>query len=255
MIYKFCLVPGLIRPYVGEESQCELPGLPLLRTCKAILNEAGYELYKNTFIVSDWEDSDLIFEACLRYPERRPMLKSLELRFGSYELEDDDIFDISEEVEEEYPPEDFQQFGSQASSTMERVRSQEEHLRLKERVREQLWTGKMFHILDDTRLEHLRLNLDDCFCDLTCCDLYYSAFWTFALGFARVIPKKLELVGVPEDQVESLRKAWVQITTFGTLTRMRTAPVEHDMIKQLKGWDFDSFMENVTREMEEMGET
>ena len=118
---------------------------------------------------------------------------------------------------------------------MERVRRREEHFRLKDRVREERWSGKMFHILDDTRLEHLRLDLEECQCHLECCDLYYNAFWTFAPGFARVVPKRLELVGVPESEVESLRKDWVQITTLGTLTRMRTAPVEHEMIKQLKG--------------------
>ena len=255
MIYKLCLVPGEIRPYVDEGSQRKLPGLPLLCTCKAVLNEAGYELYKNTFIVSDWVESDMIYEACLRYPERRPMLKSLELKFGAYELELHDRAEVLENIEKEYPPEAFQQFGSQASREMKRVRRREEHFRLKDRVREERWSGKMFHILDDTRLEHLRLNLEECCCDLGCCDLYYNAFWTFAPGFARVVPRRLELVGVPEAEVERLRKDWVQMTTFGTLTRKRTAPVEHDMIKQLEGWDFDSFMENVTEEREDEGET
>lgn len=255
MIYKCCLVPGKIRPYVDRESQRELPGLPLLRTCKAILNEAGYELYKNTFIVSDWEESDLIFEACLRYPERRPMLKSLELKFGTYELHSDNREEVRVDLVEEYPPEAFQQFGSRASTEMERVRRREAHLRLKDVVREDRWSGKMLHILDDTELEHLRLNLEECYCDLECCDLYYNAFWTFAPGFEWILPKRLELVGVPESDVESLREDWVQMTTFGTLTRMRTAPVEREMIKQLKGWDFDTFMENVTDELEDTGET
>ena len=101
MIYKFCLVPGLIRPYVYDFTEAALPGLPLLRTCKVILDEAGYELYKNTFIVSDRVESDLIFEACLRYPERRPMLKSLDLRFGAYELDDVDKDEVRKHVEEE----------------------------------------------------------------------------------------------------------------------------------------------------------
>ena len=255
MIYKFCLVPGLIRPYVYDCTEASLPGLPLLRTCKVILDEAGYEPYKNTFIVSDRVKSDLILEACLRYPERRPMLKSLDLRFGAYELDDVDKDEVRKDVEEEYPPEAFQQFGSQASSTMERVRRREEHFRLKDRVRDERWSGKMFHILDDTRLKHLRLDLEECQCHLECCDLYYNAFWTFAPGFTRVVPKRLELVGVPESEMESLRKDWVQITTLGTLTRMRTAPVEHEMIKQPKGWDFDFFMENVTDEREKRGKT
>lgn len=255
MIYKLSLVPGLIRPYVDEGSQRELPGLPLLCTCKAILDEAGYELCKNTFIVSDWAESRLIFEACLRYPERRPMLKSLELKFGAYELDSDDRLEVRQDVEEEYPPEAFEEFGAQASDTMETVRRREEHLRLKDRVREERWSGKVFHILDDTRLEHLRLNLDECCCDLECCDLYSNAFWTFAPGFARVLPERLELVGVAESDVESLRKDWVQMTTYGTLTRMRTAPVEHEMIKQLKSWEFDNFMQKVTDELEDRGET
>ena len=255
MIYKWSLVPGLIRPYVDEGSQRELPGLPLLCTCKAILDEAGYELYKNTFIVSDWDESRYIYKACLRYPERRPMLKSLELKFGAYELNSDDRHEVRWDVEEEYPPEAFEEYGAQASDTMETVRRQEEHLRLKKRVREERWSGKMYHILDDTRLEHLRLNLDECCCDLECCDLYYNAFWSFAPGFEEGLPKRLELVGVPEADMESLREDWVKIATFGTLTRMRTAPIESEMIKQLKGWDFDSFMENVTDELEDQGET
>lgn len=248
MIYKFCLVPGLIYPLITEEFQRVPPGLPLLRTCKAILDEAGYELYKNTFVVSDWVDSDHIYDACLRYPERRPMLKSLELRFSNYELNAPDRDEIRKDVEEEYPPEAFQQFGSQASDEMESVRKEERHLRLKDRLRVGLWRDKMFHILDDTRLEHLRLNLDECWCDSRCCTLDYSALWTFAPEFARVLPKRLEFGGKLLPETDSLIKDWVQITTFGTMTRMRGAPVEQDMIKQLEGWDFDSFMENVTNE-------
>lgn len=255
MIYKLCLVPGLIRPFVHHDSQRELPGLSLLCTCKAILNEARYELYKNTFIVSDWYESDLIYVACLRYPERRPMLKSLELRFGAYELEEDNKTEVTYEVVEEHPSEAFQQFGPQASHTMERVRGREIHARLKDTLRDDRWRGKMYHILDDTELEHLRLNLTKCDCHLECCDLYYNAFWTFEPGFARGMPKKLELVGVPEPKVERLRKNWVGITTFGTLTRMGMAPVEQEMIKQLKGWDYDSFMRKVNRELEKRGET
>lgn len=256
MIYKLCLVPGLIRPFTQASAQRKLPGLSLLRTCKAILNEARYELYKNTFIVSDWYESDLIYEACLRYPERRPMLKSLELRFGAYELEDDHKSDVTVEVEEEYPSEAFQQFGPRASRTKERVRRREIHTRLKATLRDVLWCGKMSHILDDTELEHLRLNLYECDCHLECCDLYYNAFWTFKPGFARAMPKRLELVGVtkPSPKVERLRKDWVGITTFGTLTRTGLAPVEQEMIKQLKGWDYDSFMRKVTRELEKRGD-
>ena len=243
MIYKFCLVPGLIRPHIHAYQDRELPGLPLLRTCKAIFNEAGFELYKNTFIVSDWQESLFIFDACLRYPERRPMLKSLELRFGPYELLDDDRIEVLEQIEEDYPPEAFERYGAQASDRMETVRRRKEHRRLKDRMREERWSGKMIHILKNTSLEHLRLNLEECCCHFECCDLYYNAFWTFAPGFARVLPKRLELVGVPEDEVESLRENWVQLTTFGTLTRMRKAPTEPEMIEQLKGWDFDFFME------------
>ena len=256
VIYKLCLVPGLIRPYRYDLGHNELTGLPLLRTCKAILNEAGYELYKNTFIVSDWVESDKIYEACLRYPQRRPMLKSLELRVGAYELELDDRVDVDEEVEEEYPSTAFQHFGPRASRNMNRVRRREVHARLKDKVREERWVGKMYHILGDTSLEHLRLNLSECCCHLECCDLYYNAFWTFAPGFASgAMPKRLELTGVPESQMEGLRKDWMDITTIGTLTRMRMAPVEQEMINQLKGWDFDSFMQKVTREREERGKT
>ena len=256
MIYKLCLVPGLIRPFV-DSSQRELPGLSLLCTCKAILNEARYELYKNTFIVSDWWESDILYEACLRYPDRRPMLKSLELRFGAYELVDDNEADVTIEVEEEYPSEAFQQFGLQASRNMERARRREIHARPKKTLRDDRWCGKMYHILDHTKLEHLRLNLCECDCHLECCDLYYNAFWTFEPGFARAMPKRLELVGVPEpsSKVERLRKDWVGITTFGTLTRMGMAPVEQETIKQLEGWDYDSFMRKVTRELKKRGKT
>ena len=255
MIYKLCLVPGLIRPFMDNESQRELPGLPLLCTCKAMLNEARYELYRNTFIVSDWFESDLIYEACLRYPERRLMLKSLELRFGAYELEEDNRAEVTWEVEQEYPSAAFQQFGPQASHNMEEVRRREIHAGLKDALRDDRWRGKMYHILNDTELEHLRLNLTECDCHLECCDLHYNAFWTFEPGFARAMPKRLELVGVPEPEVERLRKDWVGIITFGTLTRMGMSPVEQEMINQLKGWDYDSFMEKVTLELEERGET
>ena len=256
MIYKLRLVPGLICPFVHDRSEREFRGLSLLCTCKAIFNEARYELYKNTFIVSDWLESDLIYEACLRYSERKAMLKSLELRFGSYELEDDHKADVTIEVEEEYLSEAFQQFGPQASHTMERVRCREIHTRLKATLRDDRWGGRMFHILKDTELEHLQLNLYECDCHLECCDLYYNGFWTLKPGFARAMPKRLELVGVtePSPKVERLRKDWVGITTFGTLTRTGMAPVEQEMIKQLKGWNYDSFTRKVTRELEKTGD-
>ena len=256
MVYKHCLVPGLIRPFTGS-FQRELPGLPLLTTCKAILNEARYELYKNTFIVSNWNESDLLYEACLRYPERRRMLKSLELRFGSYELDDDHKADVTLEVEEEWPPEVFRQSGFQTSHYMNMVRRREAHPRLKTILRDFRWRGKMINILDDTELEHLRLNLYECACHLECCKMYYNAFKTFERGFARGVPKRLELVNVPEDssKVKRLKKHWVGITTFGTLKRMGMAPGEQEMIKQLKGWDYDSFMRKVARELNSRGKT
>ena len=257
MVYKHCLVPGLIRPSTGIAER-EIPGLPLLRTCQTILTEARYELYKNTFIVSDCEESDLIYEACLQYPERRRMLKSLELRFGPYELcHIDHVKDVTFEVEEEYPSEAFQQYGPRASRTMDRVRRREIHARLKILLRDVLWDEKMAHILDDTELEHLRLNLFECDCHLLCCDLYYNAFETFEHGFARGVPKRLELVNIPEtsSKVERLKKDWVGNTTFGTLKRMGMAPGEQEMIKQLKGWDYDSFKRKVARELKSRGKT
>lgn len=175
MIYNFCLVPGLIRPLTGIYDR-RLPGLPLLRTCKAILKEARYELYKNTFFVSDFEEAGLLYRACLHYPERRRMLKSLELRFGSYELDHDHIEEVKYMVEEKFPSEAFQQHGPQASRTMERVRRREIHARLKDTLRHNLWRIKMSYILGETELEHLRLNLTECCCHLECCDLYYNAF-------------------------------------------------------------------------------
>ena len=120
MIYNFCLVPGLISPRSLNHG-LELPGLPLLRTCKAIFKEARCEIYKNTFIVSDWQEADLLYEACLHYDDRRLMLKSLELRFESDELDIDHVAKVMSEVEEEFPPEAFRQYGPQASRTMESV--------------------------------------------------------------------------------------------------------------------------------------
>ena len=248
MVYKHCLVPGLIRPFTGS-FQRELPGLPLLTTCKAILNEARYELYKNTFIVSNWNESDLLCEACLRYPECRRMLNSLELRFGPYELDDDHKVDVTLEVAEEYPPEVFHQFGSQASHYMNMVRRREIHPRLKIVLRDDRWRGKMINILDDTELEHLRLNLYECECHLECCKMYYNAFKTFERGFAKGVPKRLELVNIPET------KDWVGITTFGTLKRMGMRPGEQEMINQLEGWDKKSFMRKVAWELKKRGKT
>ena len=183
------------------------------------------------------------------------MLKSLKLRFGAYELEEDNKAEVTYEVEEEHPSEPFQRFGPQASHTMESVRRREIHARLKDTLRDDRWREKMYHILDDTELEHLLLNLTECDCHLECCDLYYNAFWTFEPGFARAMPKNLELVGVLEPKAERLRKNWVGITTFGTLTRMGMAPFEQEMIKQLKGWNCDKFMRKVTRELEKPEET
>ena len=244
MIYNFCLVPGLISPRSLNHGH-ELPCLPLLRTCKAIFKEARCEVYKNTFIVSDWQEADLLYEACLHYDDRRLMVKSLELRFESDELDIDYVQKVTYEVEEEFPPEAFQQYGPQASRTMERVRHREIHARLTDTLREDRWRGKMSKILGSTELEHLRLDLTDC------CDLYYNAFWTFAPGFwSGTMPKTMELVGVPEIQVERLRKDWMAITAFGTLTNSPWAPGRQDLIEQIKALDLDEFMQKIRHERE-----
>ena len=254
MIYNFCLVPGLISPRSVNHDR-RLPGLPLLRTCKAIHKEARCEIYKNTFIVSDWQEADLLYEACLHDPERGLMVKYLELRFGSYELDIDHEEEVKHEVEEEFPSETFQQYGPQASPTMERVRRREIHARLKDTLRNDRWRGKMSQILGETELEHLRLDLTDCCCYLGCCDLYYNAFWTFAPGFwSGTMPKTMELVGVPETQMERLRKDWVAITAFGTLTNSTWPPGRQDLIEQIKGLDLDEFMQKIRHERENPGE-
>ena len=77
MIYNFCLVPGLISPRSINHAT-RLPGLSLLRTYKAISKESRCEVYKNTFVVSDWQEADLLYEACLHYDECRLMVKSLD---------------------------------------------------------------------------------------------------------------------------------------------------------------------------------
>ena len=252
MIYNFCLAPGLICPLTANYD-CLLPGLPLLRTCKAILKEARCEIYKNTFIVSDWQEADVLYEACLQ--ERRLMVKSLELRFGSYELTDDHKLDVKYEVEEDFPSEAFQQYGPQASSTMERVRRREIHARLKDTVRTDPWRGKMSRLLGETELEHLRLDLTECYCHLRCCDLYYNAFWTFAPGFwSGTLPNTMELVGVPETQMERLRKDWVAITAFGTLTNSSWPQARQELIEPIRGLDLDEFMEKIRHERENPGE-
>ena len=205
--------------------------------------------------MSDWQEADLLYEACLHDPERRLMVKYLELRFGSYELDIDHEEEVKHEVEEEFPSEAFQQYGPQASSTMERFRRREIHARLKDTLRNARWRGKMSQILGETELEHLRLDLTDCCCYLECCDLYYNAFWTFAPGFwSGTMPKTMELVGVPETQMERLRKDWVAITAFGTLTNSTWPPGRQDLIEQIKGLDLDEFMQKIRHERENPGE-
>ena len=105
------------------------------------------------------------------------------LRFEPYELGTDHEEKVMYEVEEEFPLEALQQYGPQASTTMENVRQEEIHARLKDTLREDQWRGKISQILGVTELEHLRFNLTDCYCHSGCCELYYNAFWTSAPGF------------------------------------------------------------------------
>lgn len=64
----------------------------------------------------------------------------------------------------------------------------------------------------------------------------------------------MELVGVPEPQMERLRKDWVDISSFGTLTNSTWPHVRQDLIEQIKGLKLDEFMQNISQEREKLGE-
>ena len=68
------------------------------------------------------------------------------------------------------------------------------------------------------------------------------------------MPKTMELVGVPKTQMERLRKDWMAITAFGTLTNSPWAPGRQDLIEQIKGLDLDEFMQKMEHERENLGE-
>ena len=220
MVYAECLVVGKVYPYTLAESydeyECdfdddltarelagkEAPEVTLLRVCKDIHLEAEAMLYqRNTFMLPVSDLTARFFKRSLHNDTRRAMIKSVRLFLGPADLTRDDREVVLDEVLEYQRDEML--FPEKAYSWSDDL-SQELHDAYKHRLGTIVWPRKASFILGHLQLDKLVIDLVDAKCIEGCCFMRALGVQAFQPGFAKAMPKRIEVLGVSKFRNEIL---------------------------------------------------
>ena len=193
LIYSACMDVGEVYPYhKGRSSYVKRrsPCGQLLRTCKAIHEEAEPVLYRNTFVLTTFEGIEKLLNNCLYNQSRRLWLKSIKIRFFFNGIKDDTAI---LEAQSRMIDEDMEDLPDDSTSTrFMRIL----HKVVKFHTRELYWSPMVALVLENLKPVRLELDLRDSFCFKRCCGMQISAICCFRSGFALGAPPMVKLWGL-----------------------------------------------------------
>ncbi|KAL6712925.1 hypothetical protein ACLMJK_009480 [Lecanora helva] len=241
MIYAECLVVGKVYPYffsqqsgqpegnldpggndstLQEETGQYLPETALLQVCKVTYQEAEPLLYqRNTFVLPTADYIVRLFTHSLYNEIRRRMIKSVECTFDSADLSPRDREEILDEklkndrdsmlfperIGVDLWPNDF----------LDSL-----HVAYKHRLTFSTWPQMVSHLLD-LELDDLTIDFSNVLCTSGCCYLRAMAVRELCKGFAKAMPRKIELQGLKLERTgQDYSSKVIKLVSHGTHKRL-----------------------------------
>lgn len=226
MIYKYCFVVGKIVLFNANSSDCTRPTTALLGVCKAIHDEAEPYLYQNTIVFSTSTTVNRFFNVCLKTPERKFMVKSIELNLGQEDFTYEELLEMRHLIEVRKV--NFYPETSQISRR--RILVDVAHRLQKEKLRYVKWASIVFPVLNYTKLDHLVIDVGASICPRGCCDMPTCAIRSLQRGFALAAPKKVEVLslhkvemrddarGILDQNIQGFINLWTHRRVGGELS-------------------------------------
>lgn len=223
MIYRECLVVGEIYPYsisdahqpdtetARDKTGCDLPAVALVQVSVTIRCEAEPMLYQcNVIRLGSATATGKFFERCLKTPERRMWLKSICLSLDFQDITPTDraaVLATQLDLER-----DSLLFPEKTRSYTSLSLESKLHAEYRKFLAEIVWPRKVSPIIEYCKLEKLSIDFSETTCQARCCKLRAPASLAFRKGFAKGMPKEIQLIGPvkkkTEEELRKLIKKW-----------------------------------------------
>lgn len=207
MIYKYCLFVGKVAPYSESKANALLPYVPLLCLCQAVHFEAEPIAYENTFIFSSGKAIQKLFDRSHPTPERKLLLKSVEVSLQTQGRSKD----IPEAIKY-FLRHKYRRVNARRAENF----SMNVHYWAKATQRDIIWPRQVLPMLDCLKLERLVVDLGRSFCVAKCnCKIAAMAVTCFKKGFALGTPKVVKIKGwdAGREDVEAVVQECLRIWT------------------------------------------
>ena len=192
IIYTECLIVGVVFPYYWSSYEgYEAPGVALLQVCWRIHEEAEPMLYKrNTFVLPTADLTARFFQLGLHNDSRRAWLKSVDISFEALDLTLSDRGVVFDKL-----------FGKYRNRMLLTDRDHswmvgfkwELHRQVVKYLGRVVWPRKAAYVLN-LGLDDLTIHLTNSKCSEGCCSMRATAVRAMKHGFAKGMPKEIDLV-------------------------------------------------------------
>lgn len=231
---------GEVYPYYKVSSADVVhrsPCVQLLRTCKAIHEEAEPVLYRNTFVLMTFDAVEKLFNNCLYTHSRRLWLRSVTIRFFYNGINVDTAI---HEALLKMMDEDIEDLPDDSPNTrFMRIL----HKMVKVRTTELYWRPMVALVLENLKPVRLELDLRDSFCFKGCCGMQASAIGCFMSGFNLGAPSTVKLRGLNgfDDSVPETIADELACKLFTLWTLERNGWTDANLVGEL-GYDVDAHL-------------